>query len=457
MAQTTTSTAQSAGGFLDSFFKITERGSTVGTEIRGGLVTFFTMSYIIVLNPLIIGTVQDNGFGGNFLGGGSEGPNFAMIAAATALVAGVMSILMGVVANFPIALAAGLGLNAVVAYSIATLPGMTWPDAMGLVVLEGLIILVLVLTGFRAAVFKAVPIELKTAISVGIGLFIAFIGLQNLGLVVKSDAVLVQLGEFTPQALLGLFGLLVAVLLEAKRVRGAILLGILSTAAAGILTGISPWPTGLIALPPSPAPIAFQLDIVSALQFSLWSSILAFMFVDLFDSLGTMLAVCREAGMVDEHGEIPRLPQMLTADALATVGGALLGTSTTTTFIESASGVADGGRTGLTAVVTAALFFCAAFFTPLIAAVPPYATAPALIVVGIFMMRGISQIDFYSFEEAAPAFLTFLLMPLTYSIATGLAFGFISYVAIKLALGKFSECDPFLIAAGAFSLVSLLL
>ena len=183
MAQTTTPTARGAGGVLDSFFKITERGSTVGTEIRGGLVTFFTMSYIIVLNPLIIGTVQDDGFAGNFLGGGADGPNFAMIAAATALVAGVMSILMGVVANFPIALAAGLGLNAVVAYSIATLPGMTWPDAMGLVVLEGLIILVLVLTGFRAAVFKAVPIELKTAISVGIGLFIAFIGLVDSGFV----------------------------------------------------------------------------------------------------------------------------------------------------------------------------------------------------------------------------------------------------------------------------------
>ncbi len=427
---------------LEKLFHLHRHGTTVRTEVVAGLTTFLTGAYIIFVHPEILS---------------QAGMDKGALTTVTCLVAALATLLIALWANAPLMMAPGMGLNAFFTYTLVLGQGVPWPTALGVVFISGVVFLVLTWLGIRERLVRAIPTTLRLATSVGIGLFIAFIGLQNLGLVVKSDAVLVQLGEFTPQALLGLFGLLVAVLLEAKRVRGAILLGILSTAAAGILTGISPWPTGLIALPPSPAPIAFQLDIVSALQFSLWSSILAFMFVDLFDSLGTMLAVCREAGMVDEHGEIPRLPQMLTADALATVGGALLGTSTTTTFIESASGVADGGRTGLTAVVTAALFFCAAFFTPLIAAVPPYATAPALIVVGIFMMRGISQIDFYSFEEAAPAFLTFLLMPLTYSIATGLAFGFISYVAIKLALGKFSECDPFLIAAGAFSLVSLLL
>ncbi len=273
----------------------------------------------------------------------------------------------------------------------------------------------------------------------------------------RDDAVLVRLGAFSAPALLGLFGLLVAVLLECRRVRGAILIAIAATTVAGMATGQAPLPDGVVSLPPSPAPIALKLDILGALQISLWASIFSFMFVDLFDSLGTMLAVCREAGLTDEDGDIPGLGRMLTADALATIGGALLGTSTTTAYIESASGVADGGRTGLTAVVTAALFLLAAFFTPLIAVVPPFATAPALIMVGIFMMRGIGQIDFYDFEEAAPAFLTFILMPLTYSIATGLAFGFLAHVLIQLFLGKIGRCDPFLLGAAALSLLSLML
>jgi len=427
---------------LERLFQLHRHGTSVRTEIVAGLTTFLTGAYIIFVHPTILA---------------QAGMDQGALTTVTCLVAAMATALIALWANAPLMMAPGMGLNAFFTYTLVLGQGVPWPTALGVVFLSGIFFLLLTWLGIRERLVQAIPTSLRLATSVGIGLFIAFIGLQNLGLVVKSEAVLVQLGAFTPQALLGLCGLLVAILLESRRIRGAILLGILTTAAAGILTGISPWPTGVISLPPSPAPIAFQLDIAGALQASLWASILAFMFVDLFDSLGTMLAVCREAGMVDEHGEIPRLPRMLTADALATVGGALLGTSTTTTFIESASGVADGGRTGLTGVVTAALFFGAVFFTPLIAAVPPYATAPALIVVGIFMMRGIAQIDFYNFEEAAPAFLTFLLMPLTYSISTGLAFGFLSYVAIKLALGKIRRCDPFLIAAGAFSLVSLLL
>jgi len=240
------------------------------------------------------------------------------------------------------------------------------------------------------------------------------------------------------------------------KIRGSILIAILATAVTGMLLGLSAPPTGLVALPPSIAPIAFHCDIMGALRLSLWSSIFAFMFVDLFDSLGTMLAVCREAGLADEHGEIPQLPTMLKADAIATVGGAILGTSTTTTFIESAAGVADGGRTGLASVMTSVLFLLSAFFTPLIGAIPGYATAPALIAVGIFMMRGMKDIDFVNFEEALPAFLTFVLMPLTYSIARGLAFGFMSYVLLKLFVGKIRECDPVLLAIALLSFVSLL-
>ncbi len=427
---------------LEKLFQLDRHGTTPRTEVIAGTTTFLTGAYIIFVHPSILS---------------AAGMDKGALTTVTCLVAALATLLVALWANAPLMMAPGMGLNAFFTYTLVLGQGVAWPTALGVVFLSGVFFLVLTWLGVRERMVKAIPLALRLATSVGIGLFIAFIGLQNLGLVAKNDAVLVEFGRFSPQATLGLFGLLVAIILEIKRVRGAILIGIVATAAAGMITGISPLPSGIVALPPSITPIAFQLDLTGALQVSLWASIFSFMFVDLFDSLGTMLAVCREAGMTDEHGEIPRLPRMLTADALATVGGALLGTSTTTAFIESASGVSDGGRTGLTGAVTAALFFLAVFFTPLIAAVPPYATAPALIIVGIFMMRGIGQINFYNFEEAAPAFLTILLMPLTYSIATGLAFGFISHVLIKLALGKFRDCDPFLLAAAGISLVSLVL
>ncbi len=427
---------------LEKIFQLDHHGTTPRTELIAGATTFLTGAYIIFVHPAILS---------------AAGMDKGALTTVTCLVAALATLLVALWANAPLMMAPGMGLNAFFTYTLVLGQGVAWPTALGVVFLSGVFFLVLTWLGVRERMVRAIPLTLRLATSVGIGLFIAFIGLQNLGLVVKNQAVLVELGRFSPQASLGLFGLLVAILLEIKRVRGAILIGIVATAAAGMVSGVSPLPSGIVALPPSIAPIAFQLDIPGALQVSLWASIFSFMFVDLFDSLGTMMAVCREAGMTNDQGEIERLPRMLTADALATVGGALLGSSTTTAFIESASGVSDGGRTGLTGVVTAALFFLAAFFTPLIGAVPPYATAPALIIVGIFMMRGIGQIDFYSFEEAAPAFLTILLMPLTYSIATGLAFGFISQVVIKLALGKYRECDPFLLAAAGISLISLLL
>ncbi|BCA80299.1 NCS2 family permease [Desulfuromonas sp. AOP6] len=427
---------------LEKLFHLHQHGTNVRTEITAGATTFLTGAYIIFVHPSMLA---------------QAGMDKGALTTVTCLAAALATLLVALWANAPLMMAPGMGLNAFFTYALVLGQGVPWQTALGVVFLSGVFFLILTWLGVRERIVHAIPLSLRLATSVGIGLFIAFIGMQNLGLIVKSEAVLVQLGTFTPMAILGLIGLLLAIILEVRRVRGSILLAILITTAIGMILKISPLPSALIAIPPSPAPLAFQLDILAALKISMWASIFSFMFVDLFDSLGTMLAVCREAGMADKDGNIPGLPKMLTADAMATIGGALLGTSTTTTYVESASGVSDGGRTGLTSVVTALLFLLALFFTPVIASVPAYATAPALILVGIFMMRGIGQVDFYQFEEGAPAFLTFILMPLTYSIATGLAFGLMSYVLIKLCLGKIRQCDPFLIGAAVFSLVSLTL
>jgi AGZA family xanthine/uracil permease-like MFS transporter len=424
---------------LERFFRLRQHGTDVRTEITAGITTFLAAAYIIFVHPHMLA---------------ATGMDIGALTTITCLTAGLATLLVALWANVPLMMAPGMGLNAFFTYTLVLGAGLPWQTALGVVFLSGAFFLLLTWLGFRERVLKAIPTSLQLATSVGIGLLIAFIGLQNLGLIVKNDAVLVQLGSFSPAVLLGLLGLLLAVLLEIRRVRGALLISILIVTLAGILTGVSKPPTAFIAPPPSPAPIAFQLDILGAFSLSLWSAIFTFMFMDLFDSLGTLVAVCREAGMVDRNGKIPGLPRMLTADALATVAGALLGTSTTTAFLESTAGVSEGGRTGLTGVVTAALFFLSAFFAPLIGAVPAFATAPVLIIVGIFMMRGINQIDFYDFEEGAPAFLTILFMPLTYSISTGLAFGFLSFVLIKVLLGKIRQCDPFLIGAAILAVIS---
>jgi AGZA family xanthine/uracil permease-like MFS transporter len=426
---------------LEKFFHLHSRGSSLRTEAIAGATTFLTGAYIVFVNPAILG---------------EAGMDRAALTTVTCLVAALATLLIALWANVPLMMAPGMGLNAFFAYTLVLGEGLPWQTALGVVFLSGTFFLLLTLLGVRERLVRAIPASLRLATSVGIGLFITFIGMQNLGLVVQSEAVLVQLGSLTPEVLLGLGGLVVIALLERLRVRGSILIAILGTALAGMLLGLTPFPGSIVSTPPSITPLAFSLDIWGAMKISLWASIFSFMFVDLFDSLGTMLAVCREAGLSDREGRIPGLSRMLTADALATVGGALLGTSTTTAYVESASGVADGGRTGLTSVFTALFFFLAAFFTPLIAAVPPYATAPALMAVGLFMMRGIGQIDFYDFEEGLPAFLTLVLMPLTYSIATGLAFGFVSFVLLKICLGKWRSCDPFLMAAALLSLISLL-
>ncbi|WP_426594352.1 NCS2 family permease [Cellulomonas sp. McL0617] len=477
-----TMTTERSTSAIDRYFKISERGSTVATEIRGGLVTFFTMSYIIVLNPLIIGTVKSGD--GQFLGGGST-PNLAAVAATTALVAGIMSILMGVVANFPLALAAGLGLNAVVAYSIAALPGMSWQDAMGIVVIEGLVILLLVATGLRQAVFRAVPMELKTAISVGIGLFIAFIGLVDSGFVriPASQATPVELGIGGSLGswplLVFVVGLFIAVILMVRKVNGAILIAILSATVLALIVevvgdlgsksadnpggwslAIPHWPSGGIVATP---------DFSLVGQFSLFGGIrsigvvavilLVFSLVlaDFFDTMGTMVAVGGEAGLLDKTGTPPNATRILVVDSIAAAAGGAGSVSSNTAYIESASGVGDGARTGLASVVTGLAFLLATFLSPLVELVPFEAATPALVVVGFLMVTQISGINWRNYEVAIPAFLTIVLMPFTYSITVGIGAGVIMFVVLKLAVGKFREIHAFMWITSALFVVYFLL
>lgn len=477
MAQTTPSTAEKADAprtlsAIDKYFKITERGSTVWTEVRGGLVTFFAMSYIVVLNPLILGFVPDGT--GNTLGGESPG-NLATIAAVTALVAGILSIAMGVVARFPLALAAGLGLNAFVAYSIASLDGMTWADAMGIVVLEGLIILVLVLTGFRTAVFKAVPKELKTAIGVGIGLFIALIGLVDAGIVRPGNPVL----AFGINGSLDgwpifvfVLGLILMIVLLVRKVRGAILIAIAAaTVLAVIVEAVAEVgaksaenPTGWgLNVPEVPDSLVDAPDFSLVGQFSLFGSIekigllavvllvFSVMLADFFDTMGTMVAIGGEADLLDEEGNPPNTKQILLVDSVAAAAGGAAGISSNTSYIESAAGVGDGARTGLASVVTGVAFLIATFFSPLVTMVPYEAATPALVVVGFLMMMQISGIDWKNIEVALPAFLVIVLMPFTYSITVGIGAGFIAHVVLKVALGKIRQIHPLMwVCAGLF-------
>ena len=451
---------------MDKFFKITERGSTVGREVRGGFVTFFTMAYIIVLNPIILLGTEDGS--GELLAGG----NFAAIAATTALVAGVLTILMGVVANYPLALAAGLGLNAFVAFSIAALPEMTWADAMGLVVLEGLIILVLVLTGFRTAVFHAVPAQLKVAISVGIGLFIALIGLVDAGFVRRTGAgpVPVELGiagslQGWP-VLVFVFGLLLVIALYVRGVKGAILISIIATTVLAVIvetiadigpsvSGDTVNPKGWnLNVPALPDQIVDMPDFSLLGEFSLLGSfesigfITAALFVftlllaDFFDTMGTMTAIGAEAHLLDERGNPPSTKRILVVDSLAAAAGGAASVSSNTSYIESASGVGEGARTGLASVVTGLLFLLATIFAPLVSIIPNEAAVPALVLVGFLMMQQVKNIDWDDVEIALPAFLTIALMPFTYSISVGIGAGFIAYVLIKLVRGKAGQVHP---------------
>jgi AGZA family xanthine/uracil permease-like MFS transporter len=470
-----------AGGFLERWFMIGARGSTVATEVRGGIVTFFTMAYIVVLNPLIIGSQADGT--GEFLGGGA-GPDLAKVAAATALVAGVLTILMGVVANYPLALATGLGLNAFVTFSIAKLPGMTWADAMGLVVIEGVIILILVLTNLRRALFHAVPMELKVAISVGIGLFITIIGFVDAGFVRRTGTgpVPVELG--VAGVLLGwptlvfVLGLAAIAIMYALRVKGAILIGIVgATALAVIIEAVAK--IGPAFTPPDKVnPRGWGLNVpalpdkvVDVPDFGLlghfdllgsWSEIgvvttvlliFTLLLADFFDTMGTMVAIGAEAGLLDEEGRPPNTQRILIVDSLAAAAGGAASTSSNTSYIESAAGVGEGARTGLASVVTGLLFLLATFLSPLVAIVPYEAATPALIIVGFLMMTQVKAITWDNIEIALPAFLTIVLMPFTYSITAGIGAGFIAYVVLKSVRGKARQVHPLLWVAAALFVV----
>ncbi|SDX03838.1 putative MFS transporter, AGZA family, xanthine/uracil permease [Amycolatopsis xylanica] len=453
---------------LDRFFKITERGSTAGREIRGGVITFVTMAYIVVLNPLIIGSFapDDAAAHKDVLGGILPVPQ---VAAVTALVAGVLTILMGLVANYPFAIATGLGINSLVAVTMA--PKMTWPEAMGLVVIEGLIIVLLVFTGFRTAVFRAVPAPLKSAIAVGIGVFICLIGLVDAGFVrrLPDDAhttVPVGLGiggsiASWPTAVF-VVGLLVTGILVAKRVKGGILIGVLVTTVLAIVVetivkagpskGTNPkgWNLGYPALPDQVVGLP-DLSLVGDVSFGAWTrlpiiTVVLFVFTlvlaDFFDAMGTMTGLGKEAGLVGKDGQLPNIGKALFVEGLAGAAGGLGSASSNTVFVESASGIAEGARTGLANVVTGVLFLAAMFFTPLYQVVPVEAAAPALVVVGALMMSQVKDIDFTDFSIALPAFLTIVVMPFTYSIANGIGAGFISYVAIRAVTGKARGVHP---------------
>jgi AGZA family xanthine/uracil permease-like MFS transporter len=425
---------------MDKYFSITARGSSYKKEIIGGATTFLTMAYIIFVNPNILG---DAGMDKNAL------------ITVTILASVIGTILAGVWAKVPYAMAPGMGLNAFFTYTLVLGAGVDWQTALGVVFISGVIFLALTITGIRTKIIHTIPLSLRLATGAGIGLFISFIGFKNMGLVVANQATFVGLGAFTPTLVIGLAGLLITAILEVKKVRGGIFYGIIITTIIALIFGEVKAPDALVSMPPSISPLAFKLDVMSALSFGLIGAIFSFMFVDLFDSVGTIVACSYEAGFVDKTGKIEHVDRILEADAVATVAGSLLGTSTTTTYIESASGIANGAKTGFASVITAALFLLALFFAPLIGIVPGYATAPALVIVGVYMFKNIRQINFADFSESIPAFLTIILMPLTYSISTGLSFGFISYIILKAVTGKFGEISWLMWIIGVLSVANL--
>lgn len=427
------------GGFLERTFKLKENNTNVKTEILAGITTFMTMAYILVVNPLILS---------------DAGMNWGGVFTATAVSSIIAILIMAFYANYPFALAPGMGLNAFFTYSVVLTMKHSWEFALTAVLIEGIIFVILSLFKVREAIFDAIPMNLKNAVSVGIGLFIAFIGLTSAGIVQQGGAIL-KLGDLGARpALLALIGIVIMGILLAKKVKGALLIGIIITTIIGIPMGVTKIPNGIFGLPPSLKPVAFK--------FVGWDEILTgdmlivmftFLFVDIFDTVGTLVGVSSKANMLDKDGKLPRVSRALLADAIGTVAGACLGTSTVTTYVESASGVAEGGRTGLTSFTTACMFALALFFAPIFTIVPSAATAPALILVGLFMMSPIRKINLEDYTEAIPAFLTIIMMPLAYSIAEGIVFGMVSYVILKVLDGKWKDVSIVMyILAGLFIL-----
>ena len=417
-------------GMLERLYKISERGSTVKQEVIGGLTTFLAMSYIIFVNPSILGmTGMDKG---------------ALITV-TCLTSALATIISGVWANAPFALAPGMGLNAFFTFTLVLGRGLSWETSLGIVFMSGVFFFILSLGGIREKIAYAIPMPLKIAVGGGIGLFITFIGLINMGLVVANPATIVGLGEMKITTILGIIGLVVAIVLEIKQVKGGMLIGIVITTILGFITGN-------IALPEK----VVKLDIVGAFKLSLIGPIFSFMFVDLFDTLGTLISCSRQAGIIDKDGKIQGFGRMLYTDVFSTIIGSVLGTSTVTTYVESAAGVAVGAKTGLASVVTGLLFLFALLFSPLVAVVPGYATASALVIVGVYMFKQVKDLDFGDLKTLFPCFIIIVMMPLTYSISTGLSLGFLSYILIHLITGDFKKLNITLIFIGALCLVNLL-
>jgi len=420
---------------IGKYFKLSERQTSFKIECVAGLTTFLTMAYIIFANPSILSL---EGIPEEDLVGIGRMDKDALIAV-TCIVTAITTIIVGIVANAPIAMAPGMGLNAFFAYLVASRQ-MDWQTALGVVFVSGLLFLIATLLGLRKRIVEAIPRSLVSAIAVGIGLFITFIGLKNLGVIVKDPITLVSAGPLTLTVLIGLFGLLVMIFFEMKKISGGLVIGILaSTTLAMVFDKDVEMPQQLISLHLNIQTIAFRLDILNALKWGFFGTIFTLTFIDMFDSVGTLVACCHQANMVDEQGKIKGLDRLLGIDAVATVIGALLGTSTITAYIESAAGIEQGGRSGLTSIVTGVLFLIALLFVPIVAIVPLYATAPALIMVGLFMMKEIKKIDFTILEEAFPAYIIMVMIALSYSISTGLAFGFISFVLTKTVSGKAKE------------------
>jgi AGZA family xanthine/uracil permease-like MFS transporter len=437
---------------LDRYFHLQANNTTLRTEVIAGLTTFVTMAYIIVVNPLVLAGPSSG-----------TGMDFGAVMMATCLAAAGATLVMGLWVNYPFALAPGMGLNAFFAYGLCGAMGLPWQTALGVVCISGLCAVVVTATRMRETIIVAIPAHLKSAVAAGIGLFIAFIGFKNAGVIVASPATLVTLGPIgSAEALLALGGLIVTGILLVRRVTGAILIGMLAVTLVGVLvpgkegtsiTHFVPGALGIIDRPPSIAPGFLQLDLVGALQPSLFIAIFSLFFVDLFDTVGTFVGVAGRVGLIDADGRLKRGRQALFADSLGTLFGSLFGTSNTTTYVESAAGVNAGGRTGLTAVVVALCFLASILFAPLVRAVPAVATAPALIVVGVLMAASLAEIDWRDVFIALPAFLTILLMPLTFSIATGLACGFIAHVLLSLLCGRARQLHPFLIVLSALFVV----
>ena len=425
---------------MEKLFKLKEHNTTVKTEILAGLTTFLTMAYILIVNPLIL---QDAGM------------DFGAVFTATTLSAAIATLVMAFAANLPFALAPGMGLNAFFAYTVVLGMGYSWQFAITAVFLEGIIFIILTIFNIREAIVKSIPANIKKAISVGIGLFIAFIGFQNAGVIV-GGATLVELGDITSgTALLALIGLIVTGVLLAFKVRGALLIGIIATTLIGIPFGVTNAPQGNW-LPPSLAPVFFKFDFSQVFTLDMLIVLFTFLFVDMFDTVGTLIGVSTKAGLIDKDGNIPNVKQALLADAIGTTVGAILGTSTVTTYVESSAGVAEGGKTGLTAFSTAILFIAALFLSPLFLAVPGSATAPALILVGLFMITPVKDIDFNDYTESIPAFLTLIVMPLSYSIANGIMVGMLSWLFLKLLTGKVKAINIMTIIVGILFLLKLI-